>query len=91
MEIYEYKGRYFFSLEDLDEYIMDNHDDPVNNTDPCDYLDFESIHDHEVETIEYEKLSNDDKWDVFKAWCKDERKPVSHASSVIEFHKLLEG
>lgn len=41
--------------------------------------------------IDYDALSNDEKWNVFKSWCVQERLKESNAQSVIKFHQLLEG
>ena len=82
-EVYEYKNRIYLNEDLVDEAICELEEEPRNNQDPSDYIDFLSVWKYDVD-----KLDADD-WEVFKDWCHQEKLKPSHASSLERYYKEL--
>ena len=84
--VYEYdkNGKLYLNDGALNDAIIELDDEPVNNCDPSDYIDFESI-------IKYDVTEHDaNSFDTFKMWCEQENIKPSHASSVERYWKEVE-
>lgn len=84
-QVYEYQGYICIGDNALDEAIEKYHEDEaVNNTDPHDYIDYDSIMAYDVYKLD--EMS----WDTFKLWCKQEKLNPSHAESVRKYFSEVE-
>jgi len=82
--IYEYNDKLYLNASDLDNAIEEAHEDEaINNCDPHDYIDYDSIMAYDVTELDC------DDFEVFKRWCVQENKQPSHYASVEEYFKEL--
>lgn len=79
-QVYEYQGTICIGDNELDNAIEKYYEDEaVNNTDPHDYIDYDSIMAYDVVELEVNSF------DTFKSWCKQEGLNPSHADSLIKY------
>lgn len=83
MKAYEYKNKIYLNADLVDEAICEL-EEPRNNLDPSDYIDFAMIWEYDVEKLDASS------WETFKMWCMQEGLNLSHASVVDRYFKELE-
>ena len=80
--IYEYQGKLYTDVEELNDDIAHEVGKNMNNRDPHASSEFEYVWAYEVDKLP-------ETWDTFKAWCKKEGLKESNAASVIKFMEKI--
>jgi hypothetical protein len=78
--IYEYQGKLYTNVSELNDDIAHEVGKNMNNRDPYTSQQF-------IDTWHYEVDKFPETWDTFKAWCFQENLKPSHGSSVIIFYE----
>jgi hypothetical protein len=78
--IYEYQGKLYTNVSELNDDIAHEVGKNMNNRDPYTSQQF-------IDTWHYEVDKLPETWDTFKAWCFQENLKPSHGSSVIIFYE----
>lgn len=81
-EAYEYKDKVYLTEDLVHEAICELEEEPRNNQDPNDYIDFAMVWKYDVEVLDL------DDWETFKDWCKQEGLKPQKASSVERYYEV---
>ena len=80
--IYEYQGKLYTDVEELNDDIAHEVGKNMNNRDPYASSEFEYVWVYEVDKLPVT-------WETFKAWCFQENLKPSHGVNVIKFYEQI--